>query len=158
VTLSDRTYSFVGSRDVALAQREMSPQSHAGRPPTVHRGSGSSPRSRQVSTVARLTARRSAISAIPTGSMRESVAKVLTSGKGCDDNHYMTSRQFADTTSSTIEQVWGGPCDHHNCKGDCVAFISINFTDGGSVGGYLCRTHLNEYEAAYQLPLTGGAA
>lgn len=64
----------------------------------------------------------------------------------------MTHSNFADTTNYSIEQVWGGPCDHHNCKGDCVAFITINFADGGSVGGYLCRTHLDEYEVAYGLP------
>lgn len=61
---------------------------------------------------------------------------------------------FADATSYTIEQVWGGPCDHHSCKGDAVAFITINFSDGGSVGGYCCLTHLNTYEAAYGLPLS----
>lgn len=64
----------------------------------------------------------------------------------------MTHSNFADTTNYSIEQVWGGPCDHHNCKGDCVAFITINFADGGSVGGYFCRQHLDEYEVAYGLP------
>ena len=66
----------------------------------------------------------------------------------------MTHSNFADTLHYSIEQVWGGPCDHHNCQGDTVAFITINFTDGGSVGGYFCRHHLNTYEAAYGLPIS----
>jgi hypothetical protein len=95
--VADRGAGYDGRRLVACAQREMSAQSHAGRPPTVQRGSGSSPRSFQVSTVARLTARRSAISGIPTGSMRRSVEKVLTPDKGCGDNHYMTFRPHQDS-------------------------------------------------------------
>lgn len=54
-------------RPVELAQAAMSAQFHAGRPPTVHRGSGSRPRWRHMSTVGRSTPSRSAISVIPTG-------------------------------------------------------------------------------------------
>lgn len=75
---------------------------------------------------------------------------MLTVGKGCEHNTYMTSTNFSDTHSITRETVYGGPCDH--CNGEAVAFFTINFTDGGSVGGYLCRQHLNEYEGAYGLP------
>lgn len=64
----------------------------------------------------------------------------------------MTSTNFSDTHSITRETVYGGPCDH--CDGEAVAFFTINFTDGGSVGGYLCRHHVNQYEAAYGLPLS----
>ena len=62
----------------------------------------------------------------------------------------MTHSNFSNIHSTTTEPCWGGPCDH--CDGETVAFFTINFTDGGSVGGYLCRRHLNELEAAYGLP------
>lgn len=66
----------------------------------------------------------------------------------------MRTPHFNNTTDIHTEKVWGGPCDSHKCDGEAVAFININFTDGGSVGGYFCRHHLNQYEAAYGLPRT----
>lgn len=65
----------------------------------------------------------------------------------------MTSTNFSDTLSTTYETVWDGPCDHCD-DGEAVAFFTVNFADGGSVGGYLCRPHLNTYEAAYGLPIS----
>jgi hypothetical protein len=56
-------------RPVACAHVSMSAQFHAGRPPTVHRGAGNSPRCRHWSTVDRCTLSRAAISTAPTGSM-----------------------------------------------------------------------------------------
>lgn len=62
----------------------------------------------------------------------------------------MTSYNFSNVHSTTHETVYGGPCD--KCDGEAVAFFTVNFADGGSVGGYLCRSHLNQYEVAYGLP------
>lgn len=81
-----------GSRPVSLAHLCTSGQFHAGRPPTVQRGSGSSFLCRQMSTVGRCTPKRSAISVMPTGSHSftwVTVGKVLTPVYGCVDNHYM---------------------------------------------------------------------
>lgn len=81
------------ARPVLMAQASTSGQFQAGLPPTVQRGSGINARCRQMSTVGRLTPSRSATSAMPTGSqflMADTVGKVLTDGKGCSDNHYMT--------------------------------------------------------------------
>lgn len=66
----------------------------------------------------------------------------------------MTSTNFSDATSITYETVWGGSCDHRSCEEECVSFFTVNFSDGGSVGGYVCITHLNQYEAAWGLPLS----
>lgn len=71
----------------------------------------------------------------------------------CSNNHYMTSYNFSSVHSTTHETVYGGPCDKCG-DGEAVAFFIVNFADGGSVGGYLCRTHLNQYEAAYGLTPT----
>lgn len=84
--------------------------------------------------------------------MRKTVQKVLTPGKVCANNLYMPSNNFSDIHSTTHETVYGGPCDQ--CDGHAVAFFTINFADGGSVGGYLCRHHLNQYEVAYGLSAT----
>jgi len=100
-------------RPVALAQASTSGQFHAGRPPTVQRGSGMTPLCRQMSTVGRLTPSRSATSAMPTGSqslMPTSVEKVLTLGKVCVDNHYMNATDIG-TTATPVEmtrQDWNG--------------------------------------------------
>lgn len=98
------------ARPVSLAQASTSGQFHAGLPPTVHDGSGMTPRCRQMSTVGRLTPSRSATSAMPTGSqssMPNTVEKVLTPGKGCVDNHYMTTTTPAEMTRSTWEALVG---------------------------------------------------
>lgn len=39
-------------------------------------------------------------------------------------------RRQQERADYSIEQVWGGPCDHHNCKGDCVAFVHPIVTEG----------------------------
>jgi hypothetical protein len=61
-----------------------------------------------MSTVARLTPSRSAISISPTGSTRKSVEKVLTEGKSLLDNLYMTTTQTAAEilAQMTDDQVW----------------------------------------------------
>ena len=67
------------------------------------------PRCRQMSTVGRLTPSRSATSAMPTGSqslMADTVEKVLTVGKKCVDNHYMTKPHFR------IRKVTISPHEH----------------------------------------------
>lgn len=56
------------SRFVSRAHRSMSGQFHAGRPLTVHRGSGRSLRCRHMATVWRWTPSRWAMSSDPTGS------------------------------------------------------------------------------------------
>lgn len=84
----------VRERPVSCAHLSTSGQFQAGRPPTVQRGSGMTPRLRQMSTVGRLTPSRSATSWMPTGSqffMPRTVEKVLTLDKRCGDNHYMQS-------------------------------------------------------------------
>lgn len=88
-------------RPVDLAHASTSGQFQAGLPPTVQVGSGMTPRCRQMSTVGRLTPSRSATSAMPTGSqssMSATVEKVLTEGKGCVDNHYMTNLKYEVVT------------------------------------------------------------
>lgn len=90
-----------GQRPVRSAHFCTSGQFHAGRPPTVHDGSGMSPRCRQMSTVGRLTPSRSATSAMPTGSqffMGMTVGKVLTDRKDCVDNHYMNTTTTTEPT------------------------------------------------------------
>jgi hypothetical protein len=80
-------------RPVSDAQASTSGQSHAGLPPTVQRGSGSTPRKRHTSTVSRFTPSRDAISGMPTGSQsftKETVANLLTVDQGCSDSCYMT--------------------------------------------------------------------
>jgi hypothetical protein len=87
------------ARPVLFAHAAMSGQSQAGRPPTVHLGSGSRPRVLQMSTVGRRTPRRSAISAMPTGSqlMVATVANLLTTDQACSDTHYMTKSRTTRT-------------------------------------------------------------
>lgn len=94
--------SYAEARPVSTAHECTSGQFHAGLPPTVQRGSGSTPRSRHVSTVGRGKPSRSAISMMPTGSqssMSRTVVKVLTPSKKCGDNHYMNND--ATTTTKT---------------------------------------------------------
>lgn len=85
------------------AHASMSGQFHAGLPPTVQSGSGSTSRTRHMSTVARLTPSRSAISGMPTGSQfrtPETVSNVLTSDQECRDNHYMTKTAEPSTCTA----------------------------------------------------------
>lgn len=95
--------SYVGgTRPVLSAHFRTSGQFHAGLPPTVQRGSGNpSPLDRQASTADRETLRRAAISTVPTGSqvMRESVGNVLTFGKRCAHNTYMTRNEEVSPNS-----------------------------------------------------------
>lgn len=87
---------YVARRPVALAHFSMSGQFHAGRPPTVQRGSGKpSARILHASTADRETPSRAAISTVPTGSqvMPNTVGKVLTGVKVCRYNTYMTKNQ-----------------------------------------------------------------
>lgn len=94
------------SLPVAFAQVSTSGQFHAGRPPTVHDGSGSRSRKRQTSTVSRFTPSRAAISGMPTGSqiMKATVAKVLTTDQRRSDTHYMTS---TNTTAAATQLACG---------------------------------------------------
>ena len=92
------------ARPVSRAQASTSGQFQAGLPPTVHRGSGSTPRVRQMSTVGRLTPSRSAISGMPTGSqffMGRTVKNLLTPGKRCSDTLYMTTAAAVTDTTPT---------------------------------------------------------
>ena len=89
-------------RPVSAAHASTSDQFHAGLPPTVQRGSGSSSRKRHVSTVCRRTPSLSAISGMPTGSqsvMKETVANLLTLGYPCSNNNYMTQTTKTRTGS-----------------------------------------------------------
>lgn len=95
-------------RPVDLAQASTSGQFHAGLPPTSQRGSGMTPRCRHMSTVGRLTPSRSATSAMPTGSqssMPDTVGKVLTDGKVCRDNRYMTTDTLRAALAAALAQV-----------------------------------------------------
>lgn len=96
-----------GSRPVPRAHTATSAHSHAGRPPTVHRGSGnvtSRRRIRQASTALRVTPRRWAISTVPTGSQAipRSVCTMLTSEARCAHNTYMAN---SENTIKTRHQL-----------------------------------------------------
>lgn len=82
------------SRPLLLAHASMSGQFHAGLPPTVQSGSGSTSRCRQASTVVRLTPSRSAISEMPTGEQsfmaRNRTSECIDNQHGCMDNQHMT--------------------------------------------------------------------
>lgn len=93
-------------RPVFSAQASTSGQFQAGLPPTVQDGSGSTSRSRHMSTVCRLTPRRSAISGMPTGSQIATlitVEKDLTSVQWRRDNHYMSKIARRPTGARSIK-------------------------------------------------------